>query len=135
MLFKKIYYFLGCGLLVLGNSFVPPGKWVIQNREFPYFMVEKKNDILTISNNSVIRMSTKNWFCEDDTYTFELDNLRLIKKPNDWYNIKKYFRYITIYNKIRSDGLKIILRISLDEAEVMYRFEDEDYIFVLKKIE
>lgn len=135
MLFKSIYYFLGCGLLVLGNSFVPPGKWVIQNREYPYFLIEKKNDITTFSDNSVILMSTKNWIHENDTLAFELDNLRLVKKPDDWYNIKKYFRYISIYNKIKSQGLKIYLQISKDEAEVMYRFEEKEYIFVLKKIE
>lgn len=135
MLFKRIYYFLACGLLVFGNSFVPPGKWVIQNREYPYFMVEKKNDILTYSDNSVILISTKNWLQENNTLSFELDNFRLIRKPDDWYNIKKYFRYISIYNKLKRNGLKIYMHILHHQAEVMYRFEENDYIFVLKKIE
>ena len=135
MFTKLLYLFFGFGFMVMGNSFIPHGKWIIQNKEFPYFLVNEE-EIKTISENSEILLKTRNWKnLENNMIYFELENLQLIKKPNDWYNLKKYFRFINIYNKIKMSGVKIFVEIFKSEAKILYTFDDKEYNFFLIKTE
>ena len=136
MLFKFIYSLFFCSFLVVGDSFIPQGKWIIKNMESPYFMVDSK-EIITISDNSVIVLKTKDWCInENQTVSFELTNFELIKRPRDWYNVKKYFRFINIYNKIRSNGLHIFVSILHNqEANISYSFDNQEYNLYLTKID
>lgn len=136
MIRKFIYILFNYHLMIFGNAYIPHGKWCIENKNTPYFLVDQRS-IKTVSENSLIALKTDPWVYDpiNDSIYFDLKDIQVIKKPDDWYNLKKYVKYLEIYNNIRSQGIRITIKIKNDEAHIGYTFKKNEYKLLLKKIE
>jgi len=111
-------------------SFSFVGKWRVSN----IIIDAKETHIIgTINENkTIMEMEIK----EYNTDKIVLENLHIIKRPKDWFNLVKYKDHLDIFNKIKKEGLVCGLSfIDEDNLVVEPQIGDEDYRFVLLRVE
>jgi hypothetical protein len=110
-------------------SFSFIGKW----RVMDVIIDAKETHVIgTINENkSIVEMEIK----EYSTDKIVLDNLNIIKKPKDWFNVVKYKNHVDIFRKIKKEGLVCGLSF-IDENNLMVepQIGEEDCRFVLLRI-
>lgn len=98
-------------------SFSLMGTWRPKNLTNIMINIQEKAVIGVMSdNNSEIHIDIKDT-CQEVIW---LNNIRIVKKPSDWYNYKKYKDYINIFQQIQK----------VDGIICGYMFIDKDNILV-----
>lgn len=91
------------------------GVWNIENQKNIVIYV-KENHIEGVMNE---KQSVEMEITKINENTIFLDNMKVLKRPADWFNIIKYKNYIDIFKKIRHHGIVC-----------EYYFKDENNIHV-----
>jgi hypothetical protein len=107
------------------------GKWKPNN--IPNIMINVMEDkvIGTMDDKHSVEMEIMK---KDEDEIF-LDKIQLKRKPADWFNVIKYKKYITIFQKIRRYG--IVCQLSfMDEKnlKILSKIGDESHHFLLEKM-
>lgn len=82
-------------------SFCIIGKWSPINSPEVVIDVQEKTVIGLLDNDKSVQMDIQ-YLWED---RLQLDNVQLIQRPSDWYNVVKYRSFIKIFQKIKQYGL------------------------------
>jgi len=115
------------------SSFSPGllGKWKPDN--LPNIMIHVKEDsvIGTMDDKHSVEME----IVKTEEEEIFLDKIQLKQKPADWFNVIKYKKYITVFQKIRKHGIVCQL-FFMDEnnLKILSTIGDESHHFLLEKI-
>lgn len=85
----------------------------------------------TMDNKHSVKME----IMEHNRNKIFLDNLQLIRKPQDWFNVFKYQEYLNLFQKIKQNGILCqILFLDENQLEIGSLIGDIRYTIFLEKI-
>lgn len=114
------------------SAFSIVGIWKPKNYRDFTINVEKDNVYGVMNRNPYIEMKLVRTDTNQEGL-IKLEDIKIIQKPSDWYNITKYKPYIKIFQKVKESG-KVECRFSfLDEDRLMVEPQvgKEKYRFIL----
>jgi len=83
------------------------GSWKLVHKNYPIFRVSEKK-IESISENGCLSMKLKSLtHFPNHTMEINLYDLRVEKRPTDWYNFTKYSTIIELFNLISKQGITL----------------------------
>ena len=107
------------------------GKWRPNNAPNVVFHVMENKIIGTMDNKHSVKME----IMEHNRNKIFLDNLQLIRKPQDWFNVFKYQEYLNLFQKIKQNGILCqILFLDENQLEIGSLIGDIRYTIFLEKI-
>lgn len=113
-------------LLGFANPFFLIGTWKIEKKNIE-FMIDHDN---IISHNheigSIVRMRPHTIQIKNGVYHIALHDLIIEKKPNDWYNIYKYSKYIRFMEDIKKYGIHARIYTENDDIIRVYTVINND---------
>lgn len=115
------------------SAFTLLGKWKPPNHHEFTIHVEKETVCGIMNKNPYIEMNLINKGHD----LIELNDIKIIRKPPDWYNIKKYQQYIQIFKKIKEDDNRVICNFVFLEQDILLiepQIGEEKYKFILCRI-
>lgn len=96
--------------------------------------VDKTSVYGNINTDPYIEMRIAN--CDD--YIIELNNIQVLQRPSDWYNVKKYKPYIQIFKKIKQYGNRVLCNFSFLDQDILLiepQIGEEKYQFQLCRVQ
>ena len=118
-------------LFVLGVcSFPLQGLWVAHDvAKAPLFQIDA-DKITTISDTGSLSMTPEvvEFMPHNGTIFLSLGQLKIEKKPSDWYNVAKYFSFLHYFKKIQEHGMLVwVETIDTDRVMISCRIGDQNW--------
>jgi hypothetical protein len=90
----------------LVQSFFLTGHWYVDKKPTIEFIIDS-SEIVMINHEvgSRIAIGSSPWEWRNQSYQTHLQNLRMVERPHDWFNILKYSKYMGYTEKIRQHGI------------------------------
>lgn len=95
-------------MIGLVQSFLITGSWVIEKKETMKFIMEPSK-IISLNHEIGSRISMRPRVMEwkNETFFMELYDLHVEQRPRDWFNLRKYSRYIVYMDRIKRHGIHV----------------------------